>query len=268
MDLSSRTISLRNSSLQQSANATVKKRFSSAKKSVAKVVVQPSAQKTVLLRRTGATRPETIDFERVGEEAKKSGTLLWIDVRDPTQKELAALSKKFDFNPLSLEDALKQRQRPKVDEYPNYYFIVMYAPLESADQELHMTEIDIFVGENYVVSVHPGHLPALDLARKRREKATPELGDRVSFLAHVVVDAIIDACFPIVDDIDDRLSPTRQLDVSQQSRRERRRTIDAQTQRFRAPHVALSVARGVQFISETRKFPVRFGNASVFSGCL
>lgn len=205
MDLSSRTISLRTSSPQQTANAKAGKRFSSTKKSVSKVIVQPSAQKTVLLRRIGAARPETIDFESVGKEVKKSDTLVWIDVRDPSNAELADLSKEFDFNPLSLEDALKQRQRPKVDEYPNYYFIVMYAPLESTDEELHMTEIDIFVGENYVVSLHPGHVPALDLARKRWEKATPELGDRVGFLAHVVVDAIIDACFPIVDDIDDRL---------------------------------------------------------------
>jgi magnesium transporter len=166
---------------------------------------QPRAQTTVLVRRPEAARPENLEFERISEELNTPGVLLWVDIRDPGPAELRMLSEEFDFSPLSLEDALKQRQRPKVDEYPNYYFIVIYAPLESTSPELQMTEVDLFVGENYVVSLHPGRVPALDLARQRWERAQPELRDRVGFLAHIVVDAIIDACFPIVDDIDDRL---------------------------------------------------------------
>jgi magnesium transporter len=164
-----------------------------------------AAQTTVLIRRPGADQPLPLAPERISDEVGTAGTLLWVDIRDPGQKELVMLGQEFDFSPLSLEDALKQRQRPKVDEYPNYYFIVIYAPLESADQELQMTEVDLFVGENYIVSLHPGHVPALDLARERWERAQPGLSDRVGFLAHIVVDAIIDACFPIVDDIDERL---------------------------------------------------------------
>jgi magnesium transporter len=169
-------------------------------------IKQPTrAQTTVLVRRPEADRPENLQFERISDELSSPGALLWVDIRDPGPVELRMLSKEFDFSPLSLEDALKQRQRPKVDEYPNYYFIVIYAPLETTSPELQMTEVDLFIGENYVVSLHPGHVPALDLARERWEQAKPELRDRVGFLAHIVVDAIIDACFPIVDDIDDRL---------------------------------------------------------------
>ena len=205
MNLSSRTISLKTSPLNQSSHKHLKRKLQ-RRPGASATVIQPKTHSTVLLRKAGANRPENISFEQLEAEADRdSGSLLWIDVRDPKQAELAALSSNFDFNPLSLEDALKERQRPKVDEYPNYYFIVMYAPLETPDEELHMTEVDIFVGENYVVSLHPGHVPALDLARKRWEQAKPELGDRVGFLAHLVVDAIIDAFFPIVDDMDTRL---------------------------------------------------------------
>lgn len=165
----------------------------------------PQAQTTVLIRRPESDRPENLKFEQLSDVLSKPDALLWIDIRDPATTELRMLSEEFDFSPLSLEDALKQRQRPKVDEYPNYYFIVIYAPLETTSPELQMTEVDLFIGENYVVSLHPGHVPALDLARRRWEQAKPELRDRVGFLAHIVVDAIIDACFPIVDDIDDRL---------------------------------------------------------------
>ncbi|MDQ6787774.1 MAG: magnesium transporter CorA family protein, partial [Acidobacteriota bacterium] len=200
MVYSSRTISLRGAPSAQKSKA----KKNSSRKRASFNAVPPVAHSIALLRKAGAKSPEAIPFDQIGKEIE-SGSLLWIDVSDPSRTELAALSKKFDFSPLSLEDALKQRQRPKVDEYPNYYFIVIYAPLESTDQELHMTEVDIFVGENFVVSLHPGHVPALDLARKRWERAQPELGDRVGFLAHVVVDAIIDAFFPIVDDMDSRL---------------------------------------------------------------
>src|SRR5256714_6165232 len=173
--------------------------------SPAPIKQSPRAQTTVLIRRPEADRPETLQFERISDELASPDVLLWVDIRAPGAVKLRMLSKEFDFSPLSLEDALKQRQRPKVDEYPNYYFIVIYAPLETTSPELQMTEVDLFVGENYVVSLHPGHVPALDLARERWEQAKPELRDRVGFLAHIVIDAIIDACFPIVDDIDDRL---------------------------------------------------------------
>jgi len=178
------------------------------RKSTSPVVAPPQSlipSITALIRRPGADHTEPLQPERISDELRNPGTLLWVDIRDPGQAQLTMLNREFDFSPLSLEDALKQRQRPKVDEYPNYYFIVMYAPLAQASSELQMTEVDLFVGENYIVSLHPGEVPALDLARRRWEQARPGLSDRVGFLAHIVVDAIIDACFPIVDDIDDRL---------------------------------------------------------------
>lgn len=172
----------------------------------------PQAQTTVLIRRPGLDKPEPLEPARISDELSSPDVLLWVDIRDPGAAELKMLTEEFDFSPLSLEDALKQRQRPKVDEYPNYYNIVIYAPLEPApNRELQMTEVDLFIGQNYIVSLHPGHIPAMALAHERWQQAEPGLGDRVGFLSHIVVDAIIDACFPIVDDIDDRL---HQLDAT------------------------------------------------------
>ncbi len=205
MDYSSRTIALR--ALQQQQPSKSPRRLLPRRRApVEKPPAPQEPQITVLVRRQGeGSRPEPLPFERISDEVGTDGSLLWVDIRDPGAAQLAMLGSEFDFSPLSLEDALKLRQRPKVDEYPNYYFIVIYAPLASSGQELHMTEVDLFVGKNFVVSLHPGQVPALDLARERWARAEPNLGDRVGFLAHVVVDAIIDACFPIVDDIDRRL---------------------------------------------------------------
>jgi magnesium transporter len=212
VDYSSRTIALKALPPQPSPTGKPPRRFLPRRR----VPIEPTRppqlpQTTVLLRRPGTEQPELLPPERISDEIGTPGSLLWVDIRDPGAAELAMLTREFDFSPLSLEDALKQRQRPKVDEYPNYYFIVVYAPLASTGQELQMTEVDLFVGENYVVSLHPGHIPALDLARQRWERAEPEMGDRVGFLAHIVIDAIIDACFPIVDDIDARLHRLDQI---------------------------------------------------------
>lgn len=164
----------------------------------------PSAQTTVLIRRPGTDQPEPLQPERISDELPVPGVLLWVDISDPGQADIKMLREEFNFTPLSLEDAGKQRHRPKVDEYPGYYFIVMYAPVIRG-QAVQMTEVDLFVGQNYIVSVHAGKIPALDEARRRWEKAYPNLRDRVGFLTHIVVDAIIDACFPVVNDIDERL---------------------------------------------------------------
>ncbi len=164
------------------------------------------ARVNVRVRRRGQEWPEPIPAPDISEVLPDRDTLIWVDIRDPGDAEIAMLQEEFDFSPLSLEDVVKERQRPKVDEYPSYYFLVMYAPEASAHKrELITTEVDLFVGQNYVVSLHQGEVPALADAYRRWQNADPEVRDRVGFLAHIVVDAIIDAYFPVVDDIDDRL---------------------------------------------------------------
>lgn len=133
----------------------------------------------------------------------RPGTLLWVDVQDPGPDEIEMLAQEFGFSALSLEDVVKQRQRPKVDEYPGYYFLVLYAALAfTPGKELRTAEVDIFVGQNFVVSAHPGEVPAIQEAIRRWENTDLHVRDRVGFLTHIVVDSVIDAFFPVVDGID------------------------------------------------------------------
>ena len=144
--------------------------------------------------------------EQISDVLKEPGTLLWVRIRDPGPAEIEMLREEFGFHRLALEDAAKQFQRPKVDEYPGYYFVVLYAALPAGpDGDLRTAEVDLFVGNNYVVSVHRGELPVLDEARERWERTEPELRTHVGFLLHTVLDTLIDAYFPVVDSIEDRL---------------------------------------------------------------
>jgi magnesium transporter len=169
----------------------------------------PSTAETrvrVRIRRPGQEQPLDLPPARISDVLPDPDVLLWVDIQNPRAADLEMLSEEFDFSPLSLDDVVKQRLRPKIDEYPSYYFVVMYAPLEAQPgHELQTTEVDLFIGQNYIVSLRPGPVPALDEAMRRWEQAEPDLRDRVGFLAHIVVDTVIDAYFPVVDDIDARL---------------------------------------------------------------
>ena len=125
------------------------------------------------IRRSGAARAEEIARPQLREALDTPGALVWVDIEDPGPEEIETLQREFDFSPLSLEDVAKQRLRPKVDEYPNYYFIVMYAPLAPAPPfgELCTTEIDLFVGRNYVVTLHTEPAPPIAEARMRWDRS-------------------------------------------------------------------------------------------------
>src|SRR4051812_37266133 len=96
------------------------------------------------------------------EYLRDPDTLTWVDVQDPGPGELATLEEQFGFHPLTLEDVGHGRRRPKVDEYKGYLHLVTHAALPGGgDRELLAAEVDLFIGRNYLVSVHRGPVPAL-----------------------------------------------------------------------------------------------------------
>lgn len=165
-----------------------------------------SGQIRVWLTRPGCALCEIIEPEQISEAIRDPQTLVWVDVQDPGEHEIDVLRKEFHFHRLALEDVVTQRQRPKVDEYPDYFFVVMYAPMPATGGGvLHTAELDFFVGKNYVVTSHYGEIPALQQAMVRWERTEPQLRDQVGFLLHVITDTVIDGYFPIVDEVEDRL---------------------------------------------------------------
>jgi magnesium transporter len=166
----------------------------------------PQSQVRVWVSRQGTEKCEHIRPARISDAVGEPGVIVWVDVRDPGPEELEMLREELGFHRLALEDVARQRQRPKVDEYPDYFFVVMYAPLSGEPgEELRTAEIDMFVGKNYVVTCHPGEIPSLEDAEARWERTEPQLREQVGFLLHVVADSVIDSYFPIVDGIEDRL---------------------------------------------------------------
>ena len=154
----------------------------------------------------GVSLERGVPADEIHDYLREPDNLIWMDVQDPSPAELSVLLEEFAFHPLTLEDVIHGQQRPKVDEYKGYVFVVTYAVggegAASADE---LTEVDLFIGRNYVVSIHRGRVPALDEALGRWTRGGPMLAEGVGFLVYTVLDAIIDAYFPVIRKIEDQV---------------------------------------------------------------
>jgi len=126
----------------------------------------------------------------------------WLDIADPKGEEMAQAAKELDLHPLAVEDAQHQHQRPKIDEYDDHYFIVVYALEEPSPDVIKARELSIFVKHNAIVTVHEGTLAALQTVEKRfRENKVATTG----LLLHAILDTIVDGYFGILDGLGDRV---------------------------------------------------------------
>jgi magnesium transporter len=132
--------------------------------------------------------------------------LTWVHLDNPGHEEATALAERFGWHPLDLEDVLSKRQRPKVDEYPEYLFGVLHFPVyDKAVQRLNAAELDFFVGQDYLVT-----LPTVELLPVSRlfqrcsddDELRESLFSKGSgYLLYHVLDDLFDYCFPILDKI-------------------------------------------------------------------
>jgi len=126
----------------------------------------------------------------------------WLDIENPGDDDYALLETTFGFHPLTLEDIRHQNQRPKVDEYPGYAFVVLFTA-ELEGKRAQVREHHLYVSPQYLVSVHIEPSDPLNRLRERI-KANPDLTRRsLPFLFYLVVDQLVDSLFPVLEQLDD-----------------------------------------------------------------
>ncbi len=130
--------------------------------------------------------------------------LRWIDVEHPSKIDLERIHKEFpQFHELALEDTLSPIQRPKIDEFDDHLFIVLHFPVfEKRTHKITSSEIDMFVGKDYVVTLHDGRLKTLtelvDKALDDNKKRKEIFGKETSFLVYNILKPLLDYCFPVL----------------------------------------------------------------------
>jgi len=136
--------------------------------------------------------------------------LTWIHLDAPDVEQATVLAERFGWHPLDVEDILSKRQRPKIDEYPEYLFAVLHFPVfDKTVQRLNAAELDIFLGADYLVTLpNTELLPVTRLFQRCSDDE--ELRDSLfskgsGYLLYHVLDDLFDYCFPILDKIGHKL---------------------------------------------------------------
>jgi magnesium transporter len=160
---------------------------------------------TLVLDRESRTFTRVAETDAINGLCSNASKIVWVDVSDPTSQDFESLAKQFGFHPLSIEDCRHQHQRPKVEEFPGYYFIVLYEAVLNEAGRLQLGELGIFLGQNYLVTVHSQPIRAIETA-ERLWRSWTDLAERgTGLLAYLLIDAVVDDYLPLLDDVSDRM---------------------------------------------------------------
>jgi magnesium transporter len=139
-------------------------------------------------------------------ESIKYGKITWANIVHPDEKTMQSLKKKYGFHELDLEDCLSGVQRSKIDDYEDYLFIVIHYPYyDKRKKRILHGEIDIFIGQNYVITINNGRAKALNklMDDSKKEKHKKEnMSKGTGYLLYVIIRELFDDTFPMVDDIE------------------------------------------------------------------
>ena len=143
-------------------------------------------------------------------EVVEHGGLRWINIEQPGTLEQAWLGEHFDFHPLDLEDVRSRNQRPKIDEYEDYLFIVLHFPIfDKTVGRLNAGELDIFIGPDFLVTLpnSPLHPVEYLFERCRSSEETREqlMSKGPGLLLYKIVDDSFDYCFPMLRKMGNKL---------------------------------------------------------------
>lgn len=133
---------------------------------------------------------------------------VWIDIADPDEESLAAVSAWVPLPPLAVEDCLHFPQRPKLDVYHDLTFLIWLLPQIVRDDGVLTHEIDVFMTEEHLVTVHRSDMPALT---RVLEHADAVLRRGVEWTLHAILDAAVDEAFPLVETLSDELEEIEDL---------------------------------------------------------
>lgn len=167
-----------------------------------------------------AAEPDVPNVEVVEAEG-----LRWINIERPRAVDRAWLEEHFDFHPLDYEDVYSRNQRPKVDEYPDYLFVVLHFPVyDKRVNRLNAAEVDIFVGPDFLITLPNEPLAPLqyvfDRCRTNEDVREDMFSKGAGYLLYKVVDACVDASFPMLRKMSLKLERLEEAIFDEEANRE------------------------------------------------
>ncbi|MGH2945392.1 MAG: magnesium/cobalt transporter CorA [Solirubrobacteraceae bacterium] len=172
----------------------------------------PSLPRSPFGRRSArsAAADRAAEHDEPRAEIVEAPGLRWVNIERPRQADQAWLAERFDFHPLDYEDVLSRNQRPKVDEYDDYLFIVLHFPrYDKLVGRLNAAEVDLFVGPDYLITLPNEPLQPIEYLFERC-RTSEELRESVfskgsGYLLYKIVDDCVDASFPMLRKMGNKL---------------------------------------------------------------
>jgi len=154
--------------------------------------------------------PEVEKEEQLNVESLTWGDLTWVNIEQPTERETEYLAQNYPFHHLDLDDCLSRIQRPKIDEYKDYLFLVFHFPVFSKEARVTTpSQVSAFIGQNYLITLHKGELkPLVKLFKECQideESRQENFSQGPGYLLYRIIDRLVDYCLPILSKIGDNI---------------------------------------------------------------
>jgi magnesium transporter len=149
-------------------------------------------------------------IELIGDWSEDGSDCIWIDISDPVQADIEPLLEEwFRFHELATEDALSTSTLPKYDSFPRYDFYVFR--MTSLKQTIDTEKLAVFLGKNFLITISKNPLEAIDAVWSRLPQDARLMQRGVDFVLYNFLDYIVDAHFPLLDDIEERLDDIHEI---------------------------------------------------------
>lgn len=146
---------------------------------------------------------EGFPAEKLPELIANKESLVWIDIEKPHEQDNVILSDVFHFHPLTIEDAIETRNHPKVESYNDYIFLIVHGvTMETNSTNFITRELDIYLGQNFVLTYHHESLRSIDSLKSQIRANTFHCERGADYLLHQILDKLVDLYIPVVDDFD------------------------------------------------------------------
>jgi magnesium transporter len=159
----------------------------------------------LIIRRSKRNGLEEIGRDAAIDLLPRGDANLWVHFDAPTENELRFLKENLKIHHLTLEDIVNQNQRPKIEPFEEYVYLAIHPLHRKQKWQIEPSELDLLLGRGWIVSVHYGPLPGIIENSKLHERIPLALGRGADFFLYTLVDLVIDAYFPILDDIEDEV---------------------------------------------------------------
>ncbi|MFH0880136.1 MAG: magnesium/cobalt transporter CorA [Lentisphaerota bacterium] len=128
---------------------------------------------------------------------------IWVDMDNPTEEEgKALLQDVFNFHPLAIEDCVAVSERPKIDDYESYLFMVIHAvDYNQSSHKFATTELNLFIGKNFLVTYHADPLKSITSTIERVQKNAPSVAKAPDRLTYNILNLLLDNYQPALNEL-------------------------------------------------------------------